>query len=113
MSKSKNKEVKPDEVKAPEVVEETAKVEETKEVAEETPVKEKPVKKETAKVVEDKESHLYHVELDKPVYDKATGKKLSKPFIQKFTEAEYKQFENNSKGLGFQIKVIKKPTKKK
>lgn len=55
------------------------------------------------------ERRLYHVILDKPLYDKNTGKKLSKAYPQKFSAKEFNLFKNNSAGLGFTIKVVWDP----
>lgn len=63
------------------------------------------------------EKHLYHVELERPHYDKTNGKKLSKPVIQKFTKKEYNQLvgksnakdRSNAEMLGYTIKVLYKP----
>lgn len=56
------------------------------------------------------EKHLYHVELDKPGFNPNTGEKLSKAFTQKFTQAEWNQFEKNSGGLGYTKKILWDPT---
>ena len=42
-------------------------------------------------VPRDDEKGFYHVRLEKERYDQRTGKKLSKPFIQKYSEKEYKK----------------------
>ena len=63
------------------------------------------------------EKNLYHVELEKPFYDKRTGKKLSVPSVQKFTEAEYKALtgkknekdKSNAEMLGYTVKVLWNP----
>lgn len=63
------------------------------------------------------EKNLYHVELEKPFYDKRTGKKLSVPCVQKFTEAEYKALngkknekdKSNAEMLGYTVKVLWNP----
>lgn len=65
----------------------------------------------------DKEKHLYHVELEKPLYDSKTGKKMSTPYVQKFTKAEYNQFvgkksakdKSNAEMLGYTVKVLFNP----
>jgi hypothetical protein len=65
----------------------------------------------------EKEKHLYHVELEKPLFDKTTGKKLSKPVVQKFTKAEYNQLvgkknekdKSNAEMLGYIVNVLYKP----
>lgn len=63
------------------------------------------------------EKHLYHVMLERPQYNKKTGKKLSTPFIQKFTEAEYKALtekksendKSNADMLGYTVQVLWNP----
>lgn len=63
------------------------------------------------------EKKLYHVELEKPFYDKRTGKKLSVPSVQKITEAEYKALtgkknekdKSNAEMLGYTVKVLWNP----
>lgn len=65
------------------------------------------------------EKHLYHVELDKPRYDSRTAKKLSKSYIQKFTQTEYKNMtrkkDANDKSyvemLGYKMTILWDPTK--
>lgn len=39
-------------------------------------------------------------------YDPATGKLLSKPFIQMFTHSEWQLFKKNFKGLGYTITAV-------
>lgn len=63
------------------------------------------------------EKHLYHVELEKPFFNKRTGKRLSKPTVQKFTEMEYKSLmeKKNEKDksiaemLGYTVNVLWNP----
>lgn len=57
------------------------------------------------------EAHLFHVELDKPAFNKTTGKKLSKAYVQKFTGADWNAFKKHQKGLGFSLRVLWNPTK--
>lgn len=65
----------------------------------------------------EKEKHLYHVELEKPLFDSKTGKKMSKPYVQKFTKTEYNQFvgkksakdKSNAEMLGYTVKVLFNP----
>lgn len=59
------------------------------------------------------EKGLYHVKLDRPAFDPKSGQKISKSFIQKFTKAEWSQFEKNSTGLGYTIEVVWNPEAKK
>lgn len=63
------------------------------------------------------EKHLYHVAMEQPQYDRKTGKKLSKPFVQMFSVPEYKQLTkvdgknpNYAEQLGYSIKVLWDPT---
>ena len=58
---------------------------------------------------EESEKHLYHVELDKPYFDTVTGKSLSKPFMQKFTEPEFRVFKASNANQGFKYKILYKP----
>ncbi len=60
-----------------------------------------------------KERHLFHAQLDRPLFDKKTGEKLSKSFMQKFTEPEWGQFKKGAKGLGYDIEVMWNPKKYK
>ena len=60
-------------------------------------------------VPEDNERNIYHVKLDRPAYDPKSGKKISKEYIQKFTIAEWNQFEKNSMGLGFTTEIMWNP----
>ena len=63
------------------------------------------------------EKHLYHVELEKPFFDKRTGKRLSTPTVQKFTETEFKALtgkrnekdKSNAEMLGYTVKVLWNP----
>lgn len=56
-----------------------------------------------------KEKGLFHVKLDKPAFDPKTGKRLSKPYIQIFTESEWNTFEKNSTGLGYTTEIMWNP----
>lgn len=63
------------------------------------------------------EKNLYHVQLEKPLYDKNSGKKLSLPFVQKFTQKEYNDLtrkkdgeKSNAELLGYQVTVLWDPT---
>lgn len=51
-----------------------------------------------------KEQGHVHVELDKTRFDKDTGEKLSKAYIQIFTPRAFKDFKKNT--LGFKVQVI-------
>lgn len=65
----------------------------------------------------DSEKHLFHVELEKPLYDSKTGKRMSVPFVQKMTKVEYKSFvgkknekdKSNAEMLGYSVKVLWNP----
>lgn len=86
---------------------------ETKETKEEKP--------KTAYVPNDAEKHLYHVEIEKPLFDSKTGKKLSTPSIQILTEPEYnalvgKKNENdksNAEMLGYTVTLLWNPKENK
>ena len=68
-------------------------------------------------VPKDDEKHLYHVELEKPLFNQSTGKRVSAPYVQKFTKAEYNQFvgkknekdKSNAEMLGYTVKVLYTP----
>jgi len=60
-------------------------------------------------VPKENERNIYHVKLDKPAFDPKSGKKLSKEYIQKFTIAEWNQFEKNSAGLGYTMEIMWNP----
>lgn len=63
------------------------------------------------------EKHLYHIELEKPLYDSKTGKRMSVPYVQKMTKGEYKSFvgkrnekdKSNAEMLGYSVKVLWNP----
>lgn len=65
------------------------------------------------------EKHLYHVMLDQPRFDSKSGKKLSKSYVQKFTQTEFanmtRKKDEKDKSylqmLGYEIKVLWDPTK--
>ena len=66
------------------------------------------------------EKNLVHVLLEKPYYDKRTGKKLSEPYVQKMTVRDYKMFTEkknekdkcNAEMLGYQVTVLWEPETK-
>jgi hypothetical protein len=58
-----------------------------------------------------KERHLFHVELDKTIFDIKNGKKLSKAYNQKFTTSDWNAFLKYGKGLGFTVKIMWDPIK--
>lgn len=64
---------------------------------------------ETSYVPQENEKNLYHALLDKPAFDPRTGKKCSKEYAQKFTEAEWNQFAKHYEGLGYTIKMLWNP----
>lgn len=55
------------------------------------------------------EKDLYHVSLEKVLFNNKTGQKVSKPYVQKFTVSEYKDLLVH--GAGFTIVVLHDPTK--
>lgn len=56
-----------------------------------------------------KELHLFHVELEKREFDQKTGKKLSKPFVQKFTKSEWAIAEKRLQSQGYTTIVLFDP----
>ena len=63
------------------------------------------------------EKHLYHIELEKPLFDSKSGKRMSVPYVQKMTAVEYKSFvgkknekdKSNAEMLGYTVKVLWNP----
>lgn len=56
------------------------------------------------------EEHLYHAMLESGVkFNPNTGERISKPYVQKFTYKEFKQFEKNAAILGYTYKVLHQP----
>lgn len=55
------------------------------------------------------EKMFYHIELDQPNFDKKTGKKLSKAFVQIFDIPAFKSFAANQNTLGFTVQVLWNP----
>lgn len=63
--------------------------------------------------VNPREAHLYHVKVTKgSKFDPETGKPLNTPFVQKFTEPEYKQLVGSLGSLGYKLEVLHQPIKK-
>lgn len=69
----------------------------------------------------DNEKHLYHVQLEKPLFDKRTGKRISVPSVQKFTEKEYNALvgkksakdKSNAEMLGYTTTILWNPKENK
>lgn len=60
--------------------------------------------------VKDDEKHLVHAELTQGSrFDQKTGKEISKPFVQKFSTVEFKQFSTMARSLGYAVKVLHEP----
>lgn len=65
----------------------------------------------------DNEKHLYHLQLEKQLFDKTTGKRLSAPYVQKFSERAYNKFmgkknendKSNAEMLGYTVTVLWNP----
>jgi seryl-tRNA synthetase len=80
----------------------------------ETDAKGKPTKTKDvqSKLLPDvKERGHYHVEIDKPNYDKKTGKKLSKARNQIFSTGEWSAFKQHAEQLGWVVTILWDPTK--
>jgi hypothetical protein len=60
-------------------------------------------------IPKESERGIFHVKLDKPAFDPKSGAKLSKEYIQKFTQAEWNQFLKNSSGLGYTMEIMWNP----
>ena len=58
--------------------------------------------------VHPRESHLYHVSLEKVKFDDATGERLSKAFVQKFNRREWANFQKYG-DKGFTVKILWSP----
>ena len=56
------------------------------------------------------EEHLYHVKIEVPQYDSATGTKISIPRIQVFNPKMYPVLVGNLKQIGYKIEVLYDPT---
>lgn len=54
------------------------------------------------------EQHLYHVSMEIVRFDSATGEKLSRAFVQKFTTREWDNFQKYG-DKGYTIKVLWTP----
>lgn len=60
-----------------------------------------------AKPKKDKYAGLVKVELEKPLFDQTTGKKLSKPRIKWVPEKEIKEFKRHAElSLGYTVKIV-------
>ena len=65
----------------------------------------------------DNEKHLFHLQLEKQLCDKTTGKRLSAPYVQKFSERAYNKFmgkknendKSNAEMLGYTVTVLWNP----
>lgn len=60
--------------------------------------------------VDEKELDFVHVELEKVEFERGTGKKKSKPFVQKFDPRAWNNFRGEAKKLGFtHVRVLYAP----
>lgn len=55
------------------------------------------------------EEGYFHVEMDKPYFNPATGKKESKSFVQKFNVKEWPQIKAHHKALGYTATILHAP----
>lgn len=83
---------------------------------EQAPQEQEDQVQETKYTPDPSEKNLYHVQLEKPLYDKNTGNKLSSPFVQKFTQKEYNDLtrkkdgeKSNAELLGYKVTVLWDP----
>ena len=56
------------------------------------------------------EEHLYHVKIEVPQYDSATGTKISIPRIQVFNPKMFPVLVGNLKQIGYKIEILYDPT---
>jgi len=57
----------------------------------------------------EKERGIFHVKMEKPLYDSKTGQKASKPFIQKYTIADWASCNKFNSNLGYEVEIIWNP----
>ncbi len=56
------------------------------------------------------EMHLYHIKMDRPVFDPASGvKKGPRPYIQKFTVQDWKNHLTHGQALGYTTEIMWNP----
>lgn len=56
------------------------------------------------------ETDVYHVNIQKGTrFDPITGKEIGKPYVQKFSIAEFRHFEKHAAALGMNFKVVHNP----
>lgn len=63
-------------------------------------------------LVEDNERGFYHCRLERKLFDGATGKRLSRPFIQKFDAKGFAGLYRNLVESGYDVEVLHDPTAK-
>lgn len=56
-----------------------------------------------------KDKGSFHVEIEQPAFDPATGQRLSKPSVQIFAPKDWLQFEENSIRLGWKYVILHEP----
>lgn len=101
------------EAKAKAELETTAKAEELEAKAEAEELETTAKAEDGAYKVPENEKHLVHVELEKKRFNMATGERLSKPTVQKYTEKQWAISKGRLPDLGFNsIKVLHDPTAK-
>lgn len=54
-------------------------------------------------------SSLYHVILDMPLFNQRTGKREFTPYVQMFSEPEYRNFERHAESQGYVCTVLWNP----
>lgn len=61
-------------------------------------------------IVPANERGFYHVRLEQPSFDSKTGRRLSKPFVQKFDKKFFEtNGEDNLRRQGYTIEILHRP----
>lgn len=61
-------------------------------------------------IVPENEKHLFHVKIEQKAFNQNTGKRLSKPRVQKFGVKMYNRILDDLQRQGFSIDVLYNPT---
>lgn len=61
-------------------------------------------------IVPENEKHLFHVKIEQKAFNQNTGKRLSKPRVQKFGVKMYNRILDDLQRQGFSIEVLYNPT---
>lgn len=61
-------------------------------------------------IVPENEKHLFHVKIEQKAFNQNTGKRLSKPRVQKFGVKMYNRILDDLQRQGFSIEILYNPT---